>query len=88
MDAGFRANGCSSSANVRRRALPICGGWDLIDPLNGGFVSAPGGLAERYGWRYDTRLPGNGNAGHEGPAYGTGLSAADKDALIEFLKTF
>jgi hypothetical protein len=37
---------------------------------------------------YDTRVAGNGNYGHEGPAYGTDLSPADKDALVEFLKTF
>lgn len=32
---------------------------------------------------FDTSLPGNSNAGHE---YGTALSAADKAALLEFLK--
>jgi processive rubber oxygenase RoxA-like protein len=31
---------------------------------------------------------GNSNRGHEGPAYGTNLSAADKDAIVEYLKTF
>lgn len=31
---------------------------------------------------------GNGNGGHEGRAYGTELPAADKDALVEYLKTF
>jgi hypothetical protein len=33
-------------------------------------------------------VPGNGNQGHEGPAYGTELSPEDKKALIEYLKTF
>ncbi len=33
---------------------------------------------------YDTTLPGYGNGGH---AYGTGLDAADRAALIEYLKT-
>ena len=37
---------------------------------------------------FDTRRPGNSNAGHEGEAYGTGMPAADKDALVEYLKTF
>jgi hypothetical protein len=32
----------------------------------------------------DTRTPGNANAGH---AYGTGLSAGERDDLIEYLKT-
>jgi hypothetical protein len=31
---------------------------------------------------------GNGNRGHEGKAYGTELPADDKDALVEYLKTF
>ena len=35
-----------------------------------------------------TRVIANGNWGHEGPAYGTTLPAADKDAIVEYLKTF
>jgi hypothetical protein len=35
-------------------------------------------------FRFDTRLPGNSNAGHE---YGTDLSEADRMALVEYLKT-
>jgi hypothetical protein len=31
---------------------------------------------------------GNGNAGHEGPDYGTDLSPEEKDAIVEYLKTF
>jgi processive rubber oxygenase RoxA-like protein len=31
---------------------------------------------------------GNGNRGHEGEAYGTLLAPAQKDALVEYLKTF
>ena len=31
---------------------------------------------------------GNSNRGHDGAAYGTDLPAADKDAIVEFLKTF
>jgi mono/diheme cytochrome c family protein len=31
---------------------------------------------------------GNGNRGHEGALYGTELADADKDALVEYLKTF
>ena len=31
---------------------------------------------------------GNSNRGHDGPAYGTDLPAADKDAVVEYLKTF
>jgi mono/diheme cytochrome c family protein len=63
-------------------------GNDLYDPQRLGFVA---NLAEEGGRRYflfDTELPGNGNQGHEGPAYGTALPAADKDAIVEYLKTF
>ena len=31
---------------------------------------------------------GNSNSGHEGRDYGTDLPAADKDAIVEYLKTF
>jgi hypothetical protein len=59
-------------------------GWDLIDPENGGFVSQAGTDAARYGWLYDTRLPGNSNAGH---LFGTMLSGYDKERLLAYLKT-
>ena len=58
-------------------------GYNVYDPKNLGFVSA-GSDAEKYGFRYDTSVPGNSNEGHE---YGTALSDADKWAVIEYLKT-
>ena len=63
-------------------------GYDVYDPKNVGFVSDVSAEKTRKYFAFDTALPGNGNAGHEGAAYGTELSAADKNALIEFLKTF
>jgi hypothetical protein len=42
----------------------------------------PGGASPR------DRNEGNSNAGHEGPAYGTMLSPDEKDAIVEYLKTF
>ena len=39
-------------------------------------------------FRFDTAVPGNGNAGHEGKAYGTELPDDEKIALVEYLKTF
>lgn len=36
---------------------------------------------------YDTSVLGNKNTGHEGPEYGTDLSDADKDAIVEYMKT-
>ncbi|GGF47283.1 hypothetical protein GCM10011611_62140 [Aliidongia dinghuensis] len=59
-------------------------GYDLIDAAKGGFVSEAGTPAERYGTRYDTTVPGNGNGGH---LYGTDLSDPDKQRLLAFLKT-
>jgi hypothetical protein len=63
-------------------------GDDVYDPVDVGFVS---NVAQRDGrtfFPYDTSVIGNGNQGHEGKAYGTELPAADKAALIEYLKTF
>jgi hypothetical protein len=34
------------------------------------------------------RWAGNSNRGHQGRAYGTELPASDKDAIVEYLKTF
>jgi hypothetical protein len=42
----------------------------------------PGGATPR------DRNEGNSNAGHEGWEYGTMLSAQEKDAIVEYLKTF
>ncbi len=63
-------------------------GYDVYDQKNVGFVSnVPAEKTQKY-FAFDTAQPGNGNSGHEGRAYGTELSGSDKDALIEFLKTF
>lgn len=59
-------------------------GYDVYDYDRVGFVTR-GPDAERHGWRFDTSLRGNGNGGH---LYGTNLTPAQKDALIEYLKTF
>ena len=58
-------------------------GYDVLDGERVGFVTA-GADAKYYGVRFDTSLRGNGNGGH---VYGTELPPAEKDALIEFLKT-
>jgi hypothetical protein len=70
-----------------RRPREFWTGYDVYDFADVGFVTE-GPEAEAQGWRYDTSLPANGNQGHEGRAYGTELSPNEKDALIEFLKTF
>ncbi|HEX4960360.1 MAG TPA: cytochrome c [Thermoanaerobaculia bacterium] len=62
-------------------------GYDVYDYKNVGFVTdSP--EAKAQGWHYDTTQTANGNQGHEGRAYGTELSPEEKDALIEYLKTF
>ena len=58
-------------------------GYDVYDFQAVGFVSA-GPDAQKEGVAFDTTLRGNANSGHH---YGTELSPADREALIEFLKT-
>lgn len=57
--------------------------YDVFDFENVGYVSS-GPDAEKLGWKYDTTVRGNSNAGH---AYGLNLTPEQKDELIEYLKT-
>jgi hypothetical protein len=57
--------------------------YDVFDYDNVGYVSS-GPEAGRLGWKYDTTVPGNSNAGH---LYGTDIPAQDKEDLLEYLKT-
>jgi hypothetical protein len=66
-----------------QRPTSFVRGYDVYDYSAVGFVST-GARAERVGWRYDTRARGNSNQGH---TYGTDLSPADKEALLDYLKT-
>ena len=64
-------------------------GNNLIDTVNLGFVSTFSADADgRKFFLYDTAIPGNGNQGHDGPQFGTDLSLPEKQALVEYLKTF
>ena len=63
-------------------------GNDVYDPQNVGFVSNLPALEGRSFFKIDTGKPGNGNAGHDGAVYGTDLPADQKQALLEYLKTF
>jgi cytochrome c peroxidase len=58
-------------------------GYDVYDQARVGFIS-DGADAQRLGTVFDVMQPGNGNGGH---TYGTTLSADQKRALIEYLKT-
>ena len=57
--------------------------YDVYDWQRVGFVSE-GPAAEKEGVRFDTSVRGNGNGGH---LYGSELPTADREAIIEFLKT-
>ena len=69
--------------NPEKRTQLFYRGYDVYDPEKVGFVSE-GAEAERVGFKYDTHVPGNSNQGH---LYGTNLTAEDKEALIEYLKS-
>jgi mono/diheme cytochrome c family protein len=84
-----------SVPNLRALLEPATGrptsfyrGYDVYDPVNVGYVATVADEGDKKYFRYDTSLPGNGNQGHEGRAFGTELSPDDKQALIEFLKSF
>ncbi len=68
---------------VAQRPAAFYRGYDLYDPANVGFVSS-GPEAEKVGTKLDVTKRGNGNEGH---TFGTDLPEADKDALVEYLKT-
>lgn len=58
-------------------------GYDVYDQKNVGFETQSEG-AKRVGTRHDTAQRANSNRGHE---FGTTLPTADKEALVEYLKT-
>ena len=60
-------------------------GYDVFDQEKVGFVS---NVAEDKGVTYslyNIALPGNSNSGHN---YALDLPDVDKDAIVEYLKTF
>ena len=70
---------------VERRPTRFYRGYDVFDQARVGFVSnVPQEGARRF-FLHDTDVPGNGNGGH---LYGTALPDADKQAIVEYLKTF
>ncbi len=68
---------------AERRPTTFYRGYDVYDPVYVGFI-ASGSDAQRAGWRVDVTVRGNGNQGH---IYGADLAAAEKQALLEYLKT-
>jgi hypothetical protein len=68
---------------VEKRTKVFYRGYDVYDPVNVGFVTS-GAEAERMAWKLDVNERGNGNQGHN---YGLELSAEDKQAMVEYMKT-
>jgi hypothetical protein len=73
---------------AEKRPTVFYRGYDVYDTKNVGFIGAVATENGKNYFRYDTALSGNGNAGHEGRVYGTELPSEDKQALVEYLKTF
>lgn len=69
---------------VEQRPRVFYRGYDVYDPVDVGFVSDVEQEAGRPFTRFDTAVEANGNQGH---LYGTDLSAEEKQALLEYLKT-
>lgn len=63
-------------------------GFDVYDQKKLGFVSDVSEEKGRKFFEIDTSVVGNGNRGHDGHAYGTDMTADEKDAVVEYLKTF
>jgi len=63
-------------------------GYDVYDQKKVGFVSDVKEEKGKNYFLYDTKEPGNSNKGHEGARYGTQLSSAEKEAVVEYLKKF
>jgi mono/diheme cytochrome c family protein len=68
-----------------RRRKAFYRGYDVLDPVRVGFISDVPEENRRRFTRYDTTEPTKSNRGH---LYGVGLPDADKDAIVEYLKTF
>ena len=68
---------------VAQRPEVFYRGYDVYDPKDVGFITT-GAEAEGAGTKYNVHDRASGNQGHE---YGTQLPAAEKDALIEYIKT-
>ena len=68
-----------------RRPATFFRGYDVFDRAKVGFVSNVAQADGRTFFRYDTGIEGNGNGGH---LYGVALPESDKQAIVEYLKTF
>jgi mono/diheme cytochrome c family protein len=68
-----------------RRPTIFFRGYDVFDQAKVGFVSNVPQADGRSFFRFDTGVEGNSNGGH---LYGVTLPESDKQAIVEYLKTF
>jgi hypothetical protein len=68
-----------------RRPATFYRGYDVFDQAKVGFVSDVASANGRAFSLYDTSRPGNSNSGH---LFGTGLTDAQKAAIVEYMKMF
>lgn len=73
---------------AEKRSSTFYRGNDVYDAQNVGFVSNVASDGTRNYFLFNTKERGNSNAGHSGKRYGTELPAAEKAALLEYLKGF
>ena len=71
-----------------KRPAKFYRGYDVYDQKKVGFVSDVAEEKDKNYFLYQTEEPGNSNKGHEGKRFGTELTPAEKDALVEYLKSF
>ncbi|NOT25822.1 MAG: cytochrome c [Acidobacteria bacterium] len=68
-----------------QRPVAFFRGYDVFDRARVGFISDVPEEEGRRFFRYDTTIPGNSNSGH---LYGVSLPDEDKQAIVEYMKTF
>jgi mono/diheme cytochrome c family protein len=73
---------------VSQRPKVFYRGYDVFDWTKVGFISTIASEKDKQFSKYDTSVEGNSNSGHDGDDYGTNLSNAEKDAIVEYMKTF
>ena len=81
-----RHSGVAAYTVGQRKGLGVTGPEPrFVTAIDAGAnVITIGPEAERSGWRHDVTVRGDSNLGH---TYGIDLSAEDKTALVEFMKS-
>jgi hypothetical protein len=80
-------SGCLDTNPCQHRPDKWYRGSDILDTAKVGYQYNGYGYDVKDLFLYDTSIPGNSNRGHEGKTYGTDLPDADKDDIVEYMKT-